>query len=151
MNIADLDLAEPALSAAKALLAAHPAVLFTSGRRSVDEQASAMAGNIVSNRRWIAETYVSTYQAAQLQAWVAQHPEAARASAIAQGLAAIMTPWTDAQKGALSKHFSGEAFDVQPMTGPEGDAVMETIRSLPHLTKFLTREGGLTRWHAQFA
>ena len=151
MNSEQLGLAPNALAAARALQTAHPNVVFTSGRRTVDQQASAMASDIVANRKWISETYVATPQRTQLQAWVDANPSARTQAAIAQGLAAIMSAWTDAEKGAVSKHFSGEAFDVQPVPGPPGEAIVATIKALPGLTKFLTLEGGLVRWHAQFA
>ena len=51
----------------------------------------------------------------------------------------------------MSKHFSGEAFDVQPVPGSKGEAIKAAIRKLPGLVKFLEAEGGLVRWHAQFA
>lgn len=145
MTPEELNLEPTAATAAAALLAAHPGVVFTSGRRGVAEQASAMASNIVRNRQWIVQTYVGTPESHSLQSWVDTNPNVAEQANIAAGLAAIMTPWTDAQKAALSKHFSGQAFDVQPGSCPE-----EAIRALPGLTKFLTGEGGLVRWHAQF-
>src|SRR5450631_2048548 len=53
LTIADLGLVDYAQDAAVALLAAHPNVVFTSGRRSVKQQADAMAGNIEENRQYI--------------------------------------------------------------------------------------------------
>lgn len=151
MTVDDLDLAEPARSAALALKAAHPDVVFTSGRRGVVDQARAMSQNVARNRRWIAQTYVSTPQSRQLQAWVNANPLVVTPAALQAGFVAIMQAWSDAERGALSKHFSGHAFDVQPMpAGPHAEAVKATIRKLPGVTKFLEREGGLTRWHAQF-
>lgn len=63
---------------------------------------------------------------------------------------ALMVDWDDRRKGRLSKHFSGMAFDVQPVDGPAGDKIKAAIRKLPGLTRFLEKEGGLVRWHAQF-
>jgi hypothetical protein len=146
-----LNLAEPALSAARALQAAHPDVVFTSGRRGVPDQARAMAQNVMRNRKWIARTYVATPSSRALQAWVDGHPLANQVQ-VEGGLAAIMASWSDAQKAQLSAHFSGHAFDVQPLPdGPRAEAVKAAIRALPGLTKFLESEGGLVRWHAQFA
>ena len=145
-----LNLAVAAHKAAEALLAAHPDVVFTSGRRGVVDQARAMSQNVVHNRRWIAETYTATAESAQLQTWVDRHPEAGTAQEIAAGLQSIMEAWSDDQRGHVSKHFSGQAFDVQPVDGPHGEAIKATIRQLPGLTKFLEKEGGLVRWHAQF-
>lgn len=146
-----LNLGPSARAAALALLAKHPGVVFTSGRRDAADQARAMAGNIVWNRRWIAETYRATAERDALQAWVDAHPEAKTKEAIAAGLLAIMETWGDAQRARLSRHFAGLAFDVRPVGGAAGEAIKTTIRKLPGLVKFLEQEGGLTRWHAEFA
>ena len=65
-----LDLAATARTAAYALKKAHPAVEFTSGRRSKEDQARAMAGNVVDNRKWIEQTYASSTLRTQCQEWV---------------------------------------------------------------------------------
>jgi hypothetical protein len=52
-----LDLSDTARNAAYELKKKHPLVTFTSGRRDKQEQANAMAGNVVLNRKWIKETY----------------------------------------------------------------------------------------------
>jgi hypothetical protein len=148
LAIADLGLVDYAQEAAAALLAAHPNVVFTSGRRSVKQQADAMAGNVVQNPKWIEQTYAANSESKSLQKWVDDHPEATTKIAISSGLEAIMSNWTDAEKKTLSRHFSGQAFDVQPVA--DGDAIKETIRSLPNLHLFLESRGGLTRWHADF-
>jgi hypothetical protein len=49
----------------------------------------------------------------------------------------------------LSKHLSGDAFDVQPVD-TDAAAIKKTIRGLKGLDRFLEKEGGLIRWHAQF-
>lgn len=146
MRAEDLGLAEPARTAALALQSRFPTVVFTSGRRGVDDQARAMASNIVHNRQWIAQTYLD---AQVLQDWVNANPEATSQGDIAHGLAAIMASWSDAQKARVSKHFSGQAFDVQPVAGTLGDRIKAFIPGLPGVKKFLTTEGGLIRWHVQ--
>jgi hypothetical protein len=146
-----LNLAPSARTAALALLAAHPEVVFTSGRRDAEAQALAMAGNVALNRRWIAATYRASAERDQLQAWVDAHPEATTRDAIAAGLLLIMETWGDAQRARLSRHFAGLAFDVRPVAGAAGEAIKATIRKLPGLVKFLEKEGGLVRWHAEFA
>src|SRR5262245_44480412 len=146
----DLDLSPNAKRAADQLLAAHPNVKFTSGRRDVADQARAMASNVVKKRKWILNTYKDTPQRKALQKWVDDHPEAKTQAAIAKGLASVMDDWSDAQKARLSKHFSGQAFDVQPVAGAAGRAIKDTIRGLPKLNNFLEKEGGLVRWHADF-
>jgi hypothetical protein len=59
MTIEEMQLAPVARQAATILHAKHPALLFTSGRRNVREQAHAMAANIVvlNDRKWIGKTY----------------------------------------------------------------------------------------------
>jgi hypothetical protein len=148
LAIADLGLVDYAQAAAAALLAAHPNVVFTSGRRSVKQQADAMAGNIVENRRYIEQTYASNPESMSLQEWVDEHPDAVTQAAISTGLEGIMSIWTDNQKKTLSLHFSGQAFDVQPVD--DGGAIEDTIKSLPNLKHFFESRGGLTRWHADF-
>jgi len=150
-DIDALNLAPVARAAAIRLREQFPSVKFTSGRRAVADQARAMSQNVAKNRKWIAETYVSTPESRELQAEVDKLGPHATAETIAHVLGALMEDWTDAQKGRVSKHFSGEAFDVQPVPGSKGEAIKAAIRKLPGLVKFLEAEGGLVRWHAQFA
>jgi hypothetical protein len=149
-NTAELNLLGFVKQAADLLLEKHPEVIFTSGRRTVQQQASAMAGNVRKKRKWIEQTYSDTPQRRALQKWVDDHPEAKTASAIAAGLESVMKDWSDAQKARLSRHFSGQAFDVQPVGGAAGTAIKKMIRNLPNLRKFLEKEGGLVIWHADF-
>lgn len=149
-DIEALDLAPVAKAAALALRAKFPGVVFTSGRRTAEEQARAMSSNVMANRKWIAQTYVSTPESRALQAVCDQFGSHATQGAIASALLEVMKGWTDAQKRAVSKHFSGEAFDVQPVPGQQGEAIKTAIRALAGLDKFLDHEGGLVRWHAQF-
>ena len=147
IDIDDLGLAEHARSAAAKLMADFPAVVFTSGRRTVAQQADAMAANIVQNRQWIKQTYAQSAERDALQKWVDDYPEATSRAAISTGLQGVMANWTDAKLVRLSRHIVGLAFDVKPT----GDAnLKEAIRALPNLVKFLDSEGGITIWHAEF-
>jgi hypothetical protein len=148
--ISDLDLAGYAKDGAEALLRTHPAVVFTSGRRSVQQQADAMAGNVVGNRNWIRETYAESPERYELQTWLESHPDAATRDQIMAGLRTVMNGWNDGRKTRLSRHFAGLAFDVQPVAGAVGEAIKATIRGLPHLRRFLDTEGGKVIWHAEF-
>lgn len=150
MKAAELGLRGHAQAGALAIEAQFPDIVFTSGRRAVADQARAMASNLVLNRRWIAETYKATEESRELQAWVTANPNARAQDQLAQGLARIMVGWSDEGRGRLSKHFSGDAFDVRPVTGEGSGRIRAAIRALPGLEKFLEREGGLVRWHAQF-
>lgn len=150
LSIDDLNLVDYAKTAAQTLQSQFPDVVFTSGRRDVAQQAHAMAGNVVQNRDWIKATYLASSERDALQGWVDNNPDATTASAIAAGLVGIMSSWTDDQKRRLSRHFSGQAFDVQPMTGSHGDDVKTAIKALPNLRQFLDKEGGLVIWHSDF-
>src|SRR5438067_216314 len=147
-EIEALDLAATAKAGAQALKKKHPGISFTSGRRNVAKQAHAMASNIVSgkDRKWIEKTYAS---AAALQKWVDDHPKATTVDQISKGLEDTMNGLSAADLGKVSKHLSGEAFDVQPQE-EDAAAIKKDIKALSGLTKFLEKEGGLVRWHAQF-
>lgn len=148
-EIEALDLADTARKAAYALKKAHPTVKFTSGRRDKNDQARAMASNVVNNRKWIEQTYAISTLRAKCQEWVDNNPDKKTQADIAEGLLSVFNAATDADLGKFSKHLAGEAFDVQPVE-KDADAIKKTIRGLSGLVKFLDTEGGLVRWHAQF-
>lgn len=150
-QIAALDLSPVAAAAAAQLVAKHGAdIVFTSGRRTMDQQASAMASNVVTQRNWITDVYTETPERDLLQAWVDSHPEATTKSEIAAGLASVMKDWPIERLRKISRHVTGDAFDVKPVAGLVGDAIKKTLAALPHLEKLLLKEGGKIIWHAQF-
>jgi len=113
-----------------------------------------MASNVASGsegRKWIVNTYKKTKASAACQKWVDDNPEVTTKNEIAAGLEGVLKGLTDAEAGQISKHLSGEAFDVKPVR-KHSILIKKTIRSLvaPTKGKFLDREGGLLRWHAQF-
>lgn len=145
-----LNLSDVARNAAYALKARCPQVIFTSGRRDKNGQASAMAYNVVRDRNFIGETYHSDAGAA-CQQWVDNNADKVTQSDIAAGLAGVLNSLPDSVLAHLSKHLSGDAFDVQPVDPASGgQAIIQAINGLAGLTKFLTSEGGMIRWHAQF-
>ncbi|HEX3144195.1 MAG TPA: hypothetical protein VHQ64_09495 [Pyrinomonadaceae bacterium] len=147
MTIDEMNLAPTAKAAAKLLLQKHPNIQFTSGRRDVQQQAHAMAGNIVKHdRQWIGNTYL---KAQKLQAWVDAHPEAVTVDQITAGLTQVMNKMPEDERSKISRHLTGRAFDVRPLK-QNAKAIKADIRALPGLNKFLEKEGGLVRWHAQF-
>jgi len=148
-DIEALDLAPAARTAAYALKKAHSAVRFTSGRRGKSDQARAMASNVVKNRKWIEETYAESTLRTKCQEWVDQNADKTTQADIAAGLVSVFESVTDEQLGKFSRHLSGMAFDVQPVD-TDADEIKKTIRGLAGLDKFLDKEGGLVRWHAQF-
>ena len=148
-DIEALDLAPTAKKAAYELKRAHPSVIFTSGRRNKRDQARAMSENVILNRRWIEQTYAKTIASDNCQKWVNENPDKTTQDEIEEGLANVIDALPDAELARLSKHLSGDAFDVQPVT-EDAEKIKATIRSLHGLKLFLDMEGGLIRWHAQF-
>lgn len=147
--IEGLNLRGSARDGAYHLKGKHPGIVFTSGRRDKGDQARAMAGNVVKNRKWIVQTYKPTPVSAACQKWVDENPQATSSAAVAAGLLAVLNGFADTDLRRLSKHLSGDAFDVQPVM-QNAEAIKADIRALAGLDKFLEKEGGLIRWHAQF-
>jgi hypothetical protein len=143
-----LQLRGHAQAGAYALKAQHPSVVFTSGRRFPSDQARAMASNVALNPKWIAQTYKASAASQACQAWVDAHPDCTKAQ-IEAGLLGVFATLPDAELLKLSKHLTGDAFDVQPVQAG-AEAIKQAIRGLAGLDVFLEREGGLIRWHAQF-
>ena len=108
-----------------------------------------MASNVVKNRKWIVQTYKPTPVSAACQKWVDENPQATSSAAVAAGLLAVLNGFADTDLRRLSKHLSGDAFDVQPVM-QNAEAIKADILALAGLDKFLEKEGGLIRWHAQF-
>ena len=148
-EIEALDLSATARKAAYALKKAHPTVKFTSGKRTKEDQARAMSQNVVKNRKWISETYKQSAVRDKAQKWVDDNPDKKTAKEIEDGLLEVFNSVTESELGRISKHLSGDAFDVQPVD-KDADEIKKTIRGLEGLNKFLDKEGGLVRWHAQF-
>lgn len=148
MTIDELQLEPPAEQAATELRDKHPHLEFTSGRRTIHQQAHAMAANIVTfnDRQWIAKTYIA---GAKLQQWVDTHPQAKTVDQLTAGLEETMKAMSEEEVLKISKHLTGRAFDIKPVT--ENSAmIIADIKALPGLGKFLQKEGGHVRWHVQF-
>jgi hypothetical protein len=146
MTIEEMQLEPVAKNAATVLHSKYPQLEFTSGRRRIFQQAHAMARNVVLNRKWIGQTYLA---GGKLQQWVDKHPGAKTVDAITAGLEQTMEAMPEAELLRISRHLTGKAFDVRPVTA-NAAAIKGDILKLPGLHKFLDKEGGLVRWHAQF-
>jgi hypothetical protein len=148
MTIEEMQLAPVAKNAATILKSKHPDLEFTSGLRSVMQQAHAMAANIVSlhDRKWIGNTYLA---GAKLQAWMDQHPEAVTVDALTAGLEQTMNAMPEEERTKISRHLTGRAFDIRPVV-LNSKVIKADVQALPGLHKFLDHEGGHVRWHAQF-
>jgi hypothetical protein len=151
MTIDGLGLIGYAKRGAYRLQEQFPAIVFTSGRRTPTDQARAMAQNIVKSgrRTWIADTYKVTPVSLACQRWINGNPAARTAPQIEAGLLAVFAMIGDDELLKLSQHFSGRAFDILPQCVPL-EELQPAIEALPGFEKFLTREGGLIRWHVQF-
>jgi hypothetical protein len=147
--IESLGLRPTARAAAYELKRQRPEVVFTAGRREKAAQARAMASLIASRRTWISETYSPNKMTQALQQWVDSNPQATTEQEIAAGLLSVLNSATDSDLGRMSRHLSGDAFDIQPVE-PDNANIKEAIKALPGLRLFLDREGGLVRWHAEF-
>jgi hypothetical protein len=148
MSIDELQLQPVAAKAAAVLKQKHPNLEFTSGRRTIVQQAHAMARNIVElhDRQWIAKTYIA---GAKLQHWVDTHPHADTVEELTAGLEQTMNAMSEAEVLSISRHLTGNAFDIRPVA-QNSAAIVADIENLPGLVKFLQKEGGFVRWHVQF-
>jgi hypothetical protein len=147
-NLSSLNLSSTAKKAAESLLKKYPDTVFTGGRRDLADQARAMASNVVSKRDWIKKTYMANDASKACQKLVDDHPETKTQKDIAAGLLETLKG-LDNKAGQISKHLTGDAFDVQPVT-KDAAAIKKTIQTLPGAKNFLEKEGGLVRWHVQF-
>ena len=129
----------------------NSSTVFTSGRRSVSAQASAMAANVVKKRDFIKLTYKASTLRTALQNWVDSHPEAVTQQQIADGLMSVFNAASAADVAAFSKHLGGDAFDVKPVDGAVGNSIYNSLKGLQNsgLGRFIDNEGGLRRWHFQ--
>lgn len=147
--IAALHLAPVAESGARLFSAQYPAVLFTSGRRTVAEQAHAMAGHVLKNPHWIGEVYLHGQALqASINSYLAMgYPWTF--DAVAQTLydTLISLPVEDQLK--ISRHLSGHAFDCA-WDADEGDAMAEYAKTLPGVEVVLDNEAGVRLIHVQF-
>ena len=162
MTIEQMHLSPNARRAAQLVLAAHPTVLFTSGRRDVRDQARAMAENTIRyGTDWLGQTYKNQAMVQALVTWTHTHLDsAASVPLMTEGF--YQTLVSD-QAGQLTQfpHVRGDAFDIQCPRFASGQideqtvsAIRRTIETLPNelgLQLILTKEGSHRVIHAQFA
>ncbi len=149
MRATALGLQGPALDLACRFENAFPAVVFTSGRRSIDEQAEAMACNVALNRKWIEQTYVSSKASNACQSIIDAHPEALNHANIAALILRVLRSLTFEEISHLTKHLAGEAFDCQPESVSMLALSWLKAEAAKLGGKVLTHEGGLWRVHCQ--
>ena len=105
-------------------------------------------GNVDKTRDYIKNTYASSDASKACQKWVDDNPDATTQKDIAAGLLETLKGLGN-KAGQISKHLTGDAFDVKPVT-KDADAIKKTIKGLTGIKKFLEKESGLTIWHAEF-
>lgn len=129
---------------------------ITSAKRNPEDQARAMASDVVLNHQYIVETYVESPIRDALQAWVDQNRLlASDQSSCEQGLLGVLNTFAPEDLRHLSWHISGDAFDCEP---DGNDAHLKLLQQIVADSiasggeaKLLTMEAGLVRWHVQLA
>ena len=127
-------------------------IKFNSGRRTPEDQAFSMAKNTVNlGRDWIYKTYKDSPAKNALISWLNGNPTIKDLVGIQAGFEKVFAGLPEDQLYDLSYHLSGDAFDIQPLYGPNATIVKKAIEMLPGLNKVLYKEGGKDIWHAQFS
>lgn len=145
-TIDELNLAPLMRMRAEELLTKFPEVRFTSGRRTLHEQAHAMAVNYMQDPQFIIRTYV---RAAELMSAIQE----ANVKGSVDSLTEVIYDTLQAAPGLVKgPHLDGHAVDLRPMEfankpTPIGQQVIDWIKMCPDTTDFRDREGGLIRWH----
>ncbi len=137
-----------ALAVALEMLERYPGAVITSGKRSLEEQAAAMAANEYTRRGWVEATYKPSVAKAACARWCKEHPKASR-KAIQSGLLSVLRGLLPSDLNGISLHLTGDAFDVQPEKARPEIADWLRARALKLGGRFIENEGGLWRWHWQ--
>jgi len=133
-----LDLQSDVSDAAHALKAKIPAVHFTSGRRTLEEDSAAVAGNIVANRNYV-DIFVDSRPKRLIKKWVDDHPTATKQE-ITDALVTILEPMNDTERSYWSLHLGGRAFDISQSSCTLADLQKVFAQALQEET----------HWHVQF-
>ena len=161
MTIDELGLSANARYAAQLVLARHPDVVFTSGKRDVREQARAMATNTLRyGIAWLGQTYKNRQMVEDLESWMEAHLD--QTASIGQMTEGFYLTLQSTQAGQLAQfpHCRGDAFDIAcpryadgRINEDETQRIKHGIETLPlecGLQLVLTREGDHRVIHAQF-
>jgi len=146
-TISELQLAPLMDVRARELLHRFPMVVYSSGRRTLHEQAHAMAVNHIQDSGYLMRTY---FHAAELLRAINLYSLPHSIDSVTDAIY-----WTLMDDSTLVKgpHLTGDAVDIVPMESvdgtptPAGQEVIEWIKSCPDTTDFRTRENQLRRWH----
>ena len=155
LTIAQMKLSPNARNGAQWVLARHPQIVFTSGRRDPLNQARVMAENTVKyGRSWIIKTYKPSLIIDTLHGWLQDHQRETQASIIAQGFYECLLACHSGDLTKLSRHLTGDAWDAAWPGETEGERICQDIHiNMPvayRLDKVIDREGALRVIHVQF-
>lgn len=146
-----------ALTVCKLAAEKHPWAQVTSGKRTRESQAAAMAENEARAPGWIAATYVDSAPKRALLDCLRtlRITRPVKASLLAAFLV-VLEGFSDDELSALTLHLAGRAFDLQPehvdgVLTPRAVALAAFLAAEAKARggKFLDREGGLLRFHWQ--
>ena len=147
-----LNLTGNALNAATKIKEKFPNIIFTGGRRDLDNQARAVAQNIYrsQNSGWIAATYADSTFIRKLNKEIVDNWNTIKGSE-ALILQTVKRVFDSDNSGArtMSRHLAGLAFDIR-VNSVNYSELNTFVRSLPGFRLFLTNEGGLDVWHVEF-
>lgn len=132
-----LDLQADVAEAARYLKKKIPGVRFTSGRRTLEEDSAAVAGNIVANRSYV-DIFVNSKPKREIKKWVDAHPTATKEE-ITKALVDILTPMSETERSYWSLHLAGRAFDVS-----QSSCTLDQLQKV--FPNALEEE---THWHVQ--
>ena len=147
----------PAADLARAFIVQFPRAVLTSGRRTVEDQAHADAINIVNanDRHWMTRVYKASPALAAVQAALNELTWPTPILRVELAILGALSGLQPSVLRGLSWHLAGDAFDVQPTddeTMSDALAALVTMRiAAGGAGRFLSREGGLIRWHVQVA
>lgn len=148
LTIADMHLAPLMEMRARELELAFPGLItFTSGRRTIHEQAHAMAVNHLQDpTSYLMQQYIHASEFLERLDRM-EHTSIDEATEIIYDVI-VARPYL-----VRSPHLDGNAVDLRPLELSNGEPtirgsqVIEWIRMCPDTTDFRTREGKLRRWH----
>jgi hypothetical protein len=136
-EIDGLDLQSDVADAARYLKKQISSVRFTSGRRSLEEDSAAVAGNIVANRSYV-DIFVDSRPKRLIKKWVDDHPTATKQE-ITNALVTILEPMNETERSYWSLHLGGRAFDIS-----QGSCTLADLQKV--FPRALQEE---THWHVQ--
>lgn len=151
-----LQLSPNARRAAEWVRRRYPDLRFTSGRRSLEDQARVMAQNTMRyGREWVKRTYRYSPAIAAIVDWLERAPHIVDYDGVRDGIYATLLAQSDADLLRVSRHLTGDAFDLAWPGDTLGPTIAQDVReNMPRefgLEKLIDREGGLRVLHLQFA